>query len=61
MSKVHARQLEMLAQIQAGYIPRELAADAMLMCEERPPWWQFLARRRWDDAVARIYRAVGFR
>lgn len=60
-ARVQARKLEVLAQIQAGYIPRELAEDAMLMCEERPPVWQPFARRRWEAAVKRVYNAVGLR
>jgi hypothetical protein len=59
-AKVYARQIEMLAQIQAGYIPRELADDAMLMCEERPPAWRPFKRRRWEEAVKRVYKLLRF-
>lgn len=56
--RVYSRKIEMLAYIQAGYIPRELEQDAMLACEEPPPLWRVLARRRWERAVERLMRAL---
>lgn len=53
-AKVYARKAQMLVYLQTGYIPHELADDAMLACEEKPPAWRPLKRRRWEAAVVRM-------
>lgn len=60
-SHVQARKDEMLRYLAVGLIPIELGRDAMLMCEERPPWWQVFKRRRYDAAVDRLMRFAGLR
>jgi hypothetical protein len=54
MSTVYARKAQMLVYLQTGYLPSELADDAMLACEEKPPAWRPFKRKRWEAAVVRI-------